>query len=70
VVRKQINLIMENKLVPIELDMSDWDREGLYFLIRESCEKNISVNQVIEQIIAWQLEHYRSQIEKQDNENN
>jgi hypothetical protein len=38
------------KLTPfakIELEMGDWPREILELLIQESCEKDISVNEVI-----------------------
>jgi hypothetical protein len=38
------------KLTPyakIELEMGDWPREVLELLIQESCEKDISVNDVI-----------------------
>lgn len=38
------------KLTPfakIELEMGDWSREVLEFIIQESCEKDISVNDVI-----------------------
>jgi hypothetical protein len=38
------------KLTPyakIELEMGDWPRELLEFLLQESCEKDISVNDVI-----------------------
>jgi len=31
----------------IELEMGDWPREVLELLIQESCEKDISVNEVI-----------------------
>lgn len=38
------------KLTPfakVELEMGDWSREVLEFIIQESCEKDISVNDVI-----------------------
>jgi hypothetical protein len=38
------------KLTPyakIELEMGDWPRELLEFLLQESCEKDISVNDVV-----------------------
>lgn len=37
---------MENESI-LELDMTDWSRHILYYLIRESCERNISVNEII-----------------------
>ena len=36
----------------MELDMSAWDREILEYLIQESCEEDISVNEVIEKAIT------------------
>lgn len=35
----------------IELDMTDWDRSILYYLICESSRRNISTNQVIVEIL-------------------
>lgn len=38
------------KLTPfakVELEMGDWSREVLEFIIQESCEKDVSVNDVI-----------------------
>jgi len=37
--------------VKIEIDMSDWSREVLEMLIKDSCEQDISVNDVIANII-------------------
>jgi len=42
------------KLVPfetIDLDMDEWPVELLHFLIRESCDQDISVNEVITNIL-------------------
>lgn len=42
------------KLVPfvkIELEMGTWDRELLEFLISESCERDVSVNEVINDVL-------------------
>ena len=42
------------KLTPyakMELEMGSWDRELLEFLIRESCERDVSVNEVITEIL-------------------
>ena len=49
----------ENESV-IELDMTDWDREILYYLIRESCERNISVNQLIVEMLEKFIETHKS----------
>lgn len=41
--------------VKMELNMGDWDKDLLLYLIQESCERDVSVNEVIsntlEQII-------------------
>lgn len=39
--------ILFDKFVPIELDVESWDKETLLFLIQESIEKDVSVNDVI-----------------------
>ena len=39
------------KFVNLELDMSDWSRDTLEFLIQESCKKDLSVNEVISNIL-------------------
>lgn len=39
------------KFVTMELDMSEWDRDILEALISDSCEQDISVNQVISNIL-------------------
>jgi hypothetical protein len=49
----------ENESV-IELDMTDWDREILYYLIRESCERNVSVNQLIVEMLEKFIETHKS----------
>ena len=47
-------------LSTIELDMTDWDREILYYLIRESCERNVSVNQLIVEMLERFIEVHKS----------
>ena len=42
------------KLVPfekVELEIGGWEREILEFLIQESCERDISVNEVINEVL-------------------
>ena len=36
-----------DKYVNLELDMAEWPREALELLVKQSCEKDISVNEVI-----------------------
>lgn len=38
--------------VKMELDMSDWPKELLTFLISESCEKDVSVNEIINDVLT------------------
>ena len=50
------------KLVPfakVELEMGSWDREILEFLISESCERDVSVNEVINDILEKVIEGER-----------
>lgn len=42
------------KLVPfekVELEIGGWERQILEFLIQESCERDISVNEVINEVL-------------------
>jgi len=42
------------KLIPfekVELEMGTWDRSILEMLIQESCERDVSVNQVISDVL-------------------
>lgn len=42
------------KLVPfekVELEIGNWEREILEMLIQESCERDVSVNQVISDVL-------------------
>lgn len=41
----------------VEVDISDWSREVLETLICKSCEQDVSVNEVIEEILDKQLKH-------------
>jgi hypothetical protein len=50
------------KLTPfakIELEMGDWPKELLEFLIQESCEKDISVNDVICNVLEEVIKNER-----------
>jgi hypothetical protein len=49
------NSIFLKPYVKVEIDMSSWDRELLEFLIGESCDKDISCNQVIEDLLVQSL---------------
>jgi hypothetical protein len=48
------------KLVPyekIKIDLKDWPIELLHFLIKKSCKKDISVNDVINNILKKSLKN-------------
>ena len=49
--------ILLQKFCKIDLDMSEWNRDILEFLISESCEKDISINEVISNVIEKTLEN-------------
>lgn len=53
------NSIKLIKYAEIELDMSDWPREVLMHLITKSAEENISVNEVITQLLMEQIEKFK-----------
>jgi hypothetical protein len=44
--------------VKMELDMDNWPKELLLFLVQESCEKDISVNEVISNTLEESLKYY------------
>jgi hypothetical protein len=43
----------------IELEMGNWPRELLEFLIQESCEKDISVNDIICEVLEGAIKNER-----------
>lgn len=44
--------------VKMDIDIGEWDREILEFLIAESCERDISVNEVINETLIKSLNIY------------
>lgn len=44
--------------VKMELDINEWDREILEFLVKESCDRDISVNEVINEVLTKSLKNY------------
>ena len=40
-----------DKYVDLELDMADWPREVLEMLVKRSCEQDISVNEILIEIL-------------------
>lgn len=55
---EETKTIILKPFVKVEIDMGDWDRELLEFIIQESCEKDISVNEVISNILEQSLKNY------------
>lgn len=51
--------ILLQKFATIDIDLSELDKELLEFLIIESCDKDISVNQVISDLLEKGLEQYK-----------
>lgn len=44
--------------VKMDIDISDWNRETLEFLVGESCERDISVNEIINEVLVESLKKY------------
>jgi bifunctional DNA-binding transcriptional regulator/antitoxin component of YhaV-PrlF toxin-antitoxin module len=51
--------ILLEKFSTIELDLSEFNRDILEFLIKESCDKDISVNEVISEILEKVVDQYK-----------
>lgn len=43
--------------VKVELEIENWPREILTFLIQESCERDVSVNEVISEVIEKSIKN-------------
>lgn len=44
--------------IKMELEIGDWPREILEFLVGESCERDISVSEVINEVLTESLKKY------------
>jgi bifunctional DNA-binding transcriptional regulator/antitoxin component of YhaV-PrlF toxin-antitoxin module len=51
--------ILLEKFSTIDINLSELERELLEFLIQESCDKDVSINEVISDILEKGLEHYK-----------
>lgn len=51
--------ILLEKFATVDIDLNEVDREILEFLIQESCEKDVSINQVISDLLEKGLEQYK-----------
>jgi hypothetical protein len=52
--------------VKMELDMADWPREVLEMIVKESCEQDISANDVISNLLKKSLDHLEQYQTKED----
>jgi hypothetical protein len=51
--------ILLEKFSTVDINLSELDRELIEFFIQESCDKDISVNQVISDLLEKGLEQYK-----------
>jgi bifunctional DNA-binding transcriptional regulator/antitoxin component of YhaV-PrlF toxin-antitoxin module len=51
--------ILLEKFATVDIDLSELNRELLEFLIIESCDKDISINEVISDLLEKSLEQYK-----------
>jgi len=51
--------ILLEKFSTVDINLTELDRELLEFLIQESCEKDVSINQVISDLLEKGLEQYK-----------
>jgi hypothetical protein len=49
------NAIALKPYVKVDIDMSEWSRELLEFLVSESCRKDVSCNQIVEDVLVSSL---------------
>lgn len=47
--------ILLQKFATIDIDLAELEREVLEFLIQESCDKDVSVNEIISEILEKKL---------------
>ena len=51
--------ILLEKFATVDINLSELERELLEFLIQESCDKDISINEVISYLLEKGLEQYK-----------
>ena len=51
--------ILLEKFATVDIDLSELERELLEFLVQESCNKDISINEVISNLLEKGLEQYK-----------
>jgi hypothetical protein len=52
---KDTNSIFLKPYVKVDIDMSEWSRDVLEFIVSESCKKDVSCNQIIEDVLVDSL---------------
>jgi len=50
--------ILLKKYAKIDIDLSEFSRDTLEFLIQESCNKDVSINEVIEEVIDKSIKNF------------
>lgn len=53
--------VLMKKFETLDLDISEFPREILEFLVKESCEKDITVSQVIENVFDWFIKENKNE---------
>lgn len=52
--------------VKVELNMEEWPREFLEMIVKESCEQDISANDVINNLLKEGLKNFKDKLEMSD----
>lgn len=58
-IKETVEGILLEKFATVDIDLSECSREILEFLIQESCDKDISINEVISDLLEKGLEQYK-----------
>ena len=58
-IKEQDGGILLEKFATIDINLSELGRELLEFLIQESCDKDVSINEVISDLLEKGLEQYK-----------
>jgi len=51
--------VLLKKFATIELDLKDFDRSTLEFLVSESCEKDLPINDIISDILEQMINRHK-----------
>jgi hypothetical protein len=58
-IKETDNGILLEKFSTVDINLSELERELLEFLIQESCDKDVSINEVISDLLEKGLEQYK-----------